>query len=78
MAKLPLVCALAGICALAAYAPDAADEPGVKAGDESLSCDAIYAEGLKIVQSEQQQRDAVRNRMDAEAKGVRRRWSRPR
>jgi len=72
MAKLPVVRALAGICALAAFAPaaGAADEPDVKADDESLSCDAIYAEGLKIVQSEQQQRDAVRNRMDAEAKGT--------
>jgi len=48
----------------------AGDDPAARPGDEALSCDQIYAEGMTIVQKEQQQRDATRSKMEAQTKGT--------
>jgi hypothetical protein len=68
--KVLLICSLAGACALALLPRAAAQEEGSRPGDESLSCDAIYAQGMAIVQVEQQQRDATRSKMEAQVKGT--------
>ena len=47
-----------------------ADGSGARPGDETLSCDQIYAEGMAIVKTEQEQRDAMRSRMGTQAKGT--------
>ena len=48
----------------------AAEDPAARPGDEALSCDQIYAEGMAIVQKEQQQRDATRSKLETQTKGT--------
>ena len=72
MTKLALRCELACLGMLVACVSviAAAEDSAARPGDEALSCDQIYAEGLAIVQKEQQQRDATRSKMEAQAKGT--------
>jgi hypothetical protein len=48
--------------------PASGEESSARPGDEALSCDQIYDEGMSIVRKEQQQRDATRSRMETQAK----------
>lgn len=57
---------LVSCISVAAAGQDSAARPG----DEALSCDQIYAEGMVIVQKEQQQREATQSRMAAQTKGT--------
>lgn len=69
--KVLLIGSLAGACLLALPPrAAAARDDGSRPGDEALSCDEIYAQGMAIVQVEQRQRDATRSKMEAQTKGT--------
>ena len=69
--KMLMILSLAGACLLVLLPrAAAARDDGSRPGDESLSCDEIYAQGLAIVGKEQQQRDATRSKMEAQTKGT--------
>ncbi|MBS0584599.1 MAG: hypothetical protein JSS42_16030 [Proteobacteria bacterium] len=69
--KVLLICSLACACALALLPrAAAARDDGSRQGDESLSCDEIYAQGMAISQKEQQQRDAANGKMGAQTKAT--------
>ncbi len=73
--KIIWVFLLIAACALAlALFPRVAvalmDEPGALAGDEKLSCDEIYAQGMAIVQVEQQQREDTNRKIGAQTKAT--------
>jgi len=72
MTKSALRCELAclGMLVTCISVAVAGEDPAARPGDEALSCDQIYAEGMTIVQKEQQQRDATRSRMQTQANGT--------
>jgi hypothetical protein len=47
-----------------------ANDPGVRPGDESLTCEQIYAQGAAEVQREQGERNARREEMKAQSAGT--------
>ena len=53
--------------ALAAEAPDV---PGARPGDDALTCDQIYAQGMAESQHDQQEREQKRQQMKAEQMGT--------
>jgi hypothetical protein len=48
----------------------AADPPGAQPGDDALSCDQIYAQGMTIVKREQEERDKKNQQRKAEQAGL--------
>ena len=65
---LKLVAALGA--AMWAHCAVAEGVPGAKPGDEALSCDQIYAEGMAETQREQQARDQKAQALKLQEKGL--------
>jgi hypothetical protein len=54
----------------AALATETAGVPGAKPGDDALTCDEIYAQGMAESQRDQQERENKRQQMKAEQMGT--------
>jgi len=54
----------------AALATEAAGVPGANPGDEALTCDEIYAQGMAESQRDRQEREKKRQQMKAEQMGT--------
>jgi hypothetical protein len=61
---------VAACTAGAAFAAETSGVPGAKPGDDALTCDEIYAQGMAESQRDQQEREKKRQQMKAQQMGT--------